>query len=91
MNQLHVQVFPLPAQDIVYLNLSRNQQSSPLNISVSIHDQVGPEVIPSQDDILYEKDMIIPIDLSALSGGIYVVRIKNGFGDVQSITVPIIR
>ena len=91
MNQLHVQVFPLPAQDIVYLNLSRNQQSSPLNISVSIHDQVGREVIPSQDDILYEKDMIIPIDLSALSGGIYVVRIKNGFGDVQSITVPIIR
>jgi hypothetical protein len=52
---------------------------------------VGREVVPSQDDILYEKDMIIPIDMSALSGGIYVMRIKNGFGDVQSITVPIIR
>jgi hypothetical protein len=91
MNQLHVEVYPLPAQDIVYLNLSRNEQSSPLNVSVSIHDQVGREVIPSQDEILYEKYMIIPIDLSALSGGIYVVRIKNGFGDVQSITVPIIR
>lgn len=91
MNQLHVQAFPLPAQGIVYLNLSRNEQSSPINISVSIHDQVGREVIPSQNDILYEKDMIIPLDLSAMSSGIYVVRIKNGIGDVQSITVPIIR
>jgi hypothetical protein len=91
MSQLHVNVFPLPSQDIVYLNISRNEQSSPITFSVSIHDQVGREVIASREDMLYEKNMIIPIDCSGLSSGIYVIRIKNGFGNAQSITVPIIR
>ena len=91
IQQLAVRAFPLPSSDIVYVNISREQQASPLNLNISIHDQVGREVIPSLQDILYEKDMIIPIDFSALSSGLYTIRIMNEFNDVQSISVPIIR
>lgn len=90
-NQLSVRAYPLPSADIVYVNVSREQQSSPINLWISIHDQVGREVLPSADHILYEKDMIIPIDFNALSSGMYIIRIKNQFGNVQSISVPIIR
>ncbi len=91
LQSFKVQAFPLPSADFVYVNISREQQSSPLNLNISIHDQVGREVIPSLEDILYEKDMIIPIDFNALSSGMYFIRIKDQFGNVHSISVPIIR
>lgn len=91
MNQFKASAFPLPSADIVYVNVSRDQQSIPVQFTISIHDQVGREVIPSLQDILYEKDMIIPIDFNVLSSGMYIIRIKDQFGNVHSISVPIIR
>ena len=91
MKQFSARAFPLPSADFVYVNISREQQAMPINLKISIHDQVGRQVIASIQDILYEKEMIIPIDFSSLSSGIYTIRIMNEFDDVQSISVPIIR
>jgi len=91
MHQLSVQAFPLPSSDIVYVHITRDQQSSPIPISLSIHDHVGREVQLPINTILYEKDMILPIDLHAISTGVYCIRITSHQGQVQHISVPIVR
>jgi len=91
LDQLTVRAFPLPSSDMVYVSMSRDQQSTPIPVTLSIHDHVGREMISPIQHILYEKELIIPFDLSGYSTGVYCFRITNHTGQVQSIAVPIVR
>jgi hypothetical protein len=78
-------LFPNPASDIVMLQLSSNGLHA---VTVSLADMVG-RVLINKDHYLRNGKQDVPVAISNVPGGVYIISIKDGDGMIASRQVVV--
>ena len=80
MNDLTIRVEENPSSGVFRVRLNAD---IPLGLNYTIIDSQGAEILKGKEAI-YFMDNVIPFDLSAVTNGVYILRIETQYGFVNA-------